>query len=254
MSDHLTKLGKLLHSHSLQQFKKYGLDRQFTTSQEVFERFVVGLLDGMIKVELLDRARPVLFSKMTEQEAVKHYGAGSDRQFKDWIFQSFRDAKIGGLFKWELIGDGIIGIMKLARSASGLINLYPMLARQSEVYVARHELLRRLLDIPGISDKKALVLLRDLHYQCSWGYPLEGLPMPIDTHIQVVMRRMGYVKGQKKNASNLEIQSAARVYFQIPIVVDLAIWDIGKRFCPKRGQVNCRECVASQYCERQGIA
>lgn len=258
MSENLLLLASLLEKYSEQKFDKWGLTRRLTTSEQVFERFVGGLLDGMVRVEILEKMSKLLFSTVSEVNALQRYDSlfshlqpdEAKKQFREWVFNAFRQSGIAGLFKWERAADGILEITLLAKQFGGLINLYPALLKlKGAPKIARHEVLQRILDIPGVRDKKALVLLRDLHFQCGWDYPLDDLPMPVDTHIQIVMRRMGYVKGKKKDCQ-LQIQSAARAYFRVPVIADLAIWDIGKQFCPKTGVTTCNTCIATEYCEK----
>jgi len=252
MSSNLQFLGKVLYHHGKKQFNKYGLNRKFTTSEDVFQRFVMGLLDGMVRTEILDRIKTQLFQFINEQRAVELYNTLPSEKFKEEVISIFHSIKMGGLFSWERMANGILEIVRLSKDSNGLINLYPMLMQQSNnsEKIARHKLLTSILSISGISNKKTLVLLRDLHYQCGWNYPIDDLPMPIDTHIRVVLKRMSYIKGVKESQTDLEIQSAARSYFKIPLIVDLAIWDIGKRFCPKNGEPKCKKgCPAFKYCK-----
>lgn len=241
----------MLYRYNLAQFDTYGLNDKFSTSEEVFERFVMGLLDGMVKTEILERVKLQLFQIIDEQRAMELCDKSPPEKFKEEVFHIFRSVRIGGLFPWKRMADGIFEIVKLAKEFAGLGNLYPQfLQRSRDSKVARHNLLTTILSIPGISTKKALVLVRDLHYQCGWDYPIADLPMPVDTHVRVVLKRMGYIKGIKVSQSDLEIQSAARSYFKIPLIVDLAVWNIGKRFCPKSGIPKCKDgCPAFEHCK-----
>lgn len=148
-----------------------------------------------------------------------------------------------------MIAEGVLAISRLSQKFN-LSRLYPDLLErcESDRKGARHELLSLLLSIQGISNKKALVLLRDLHFQCVWDYPLEDLPMPVDTHVLVVMKRMGFIQGVKRSTIELEVQSVARAYFSVPVIADLAIWEIGNKFCEK-GKPLCSPCFASPYCQ-----
>ena len=256
MKSNLVLLANLLHDHAVSFFDTCGLNKKYSSSDEVFQRFIFGVLDGMVKTSVLEKASSKLHSFFSQRNMVKthvifvqqHGKAEGNRKFRQWIVDKLKLCGIYGLFKWDVIAQGIMDVTMLAETYKDLLTLYPKLLEKNNgsKESAMLELLSILEGFSGVSSKKALVLVRDLHYQCDWDYPIEKLPLPIDTHVRVTMKRMGFCPTE----SDVVIETAARIFFKVPVLTDLALWNIGLKYCEKRTP-KCQDCVVSKYCEKR---
>ena len=91
------------------------------------------------------------------------------------------------------------------------------------------EIQRRLLEIPGISQKKSSMMTKMLVRD--WGLKVNDLHeinLPFDIHIRRVLLRLGLAEDD----TIPDIQAAGRqLHAEYPADYDDAIWLVGRRFC-----------------------
>jgi endonuclease III len=118
-----------------------------------------------------------------------------------------------------------------------------------------------LRQFPGIGPKKASMIARDFGSgSCQLICLIERLKrrgvnlkvthtyfteMPVDVHVRRVFKRLGF----SRYGSPQDFQNLARIiYPENPGLVDLFIWNLGRKVC-KRYKPKCQECPLNNICD-----
>jgi endonuclease III len=118
-----------------------------------------------------------------------------------------------------------------------------------------------LRQFPGIGPKKASMIARDFGAgSCQLICLIERLKgrgvnlkvthiyfteMPVDVHVRRVFKRLGFSRYRQPQ----DFQNLARIiYPENPGLVDLFIWNLGRKVC-KRDKPKCQECPLNNVCD-----
>lgn len=110
------------------------------------------------------------------------------------------------------------------------------------------EVVYKFLEFKGsgikIATMAANILARDFKIPFSDYYSIDISP---DTHVQRVMKRMGFVP---KDANNeMIIYKARELNPEFPGIIDYSCWEIGRNWC-KPGNPDCANCIVNDECKK----
>lgn len=155
-----------------------------------------------------------------------------------WVFASTSRGDIRGIF-------GILKLWKeLKDQGYGLRRLYEYFEDKYGPE-ALEMLISRLKEISGIGEVRALRFLREYAIKSGHRSLLRELPIPDQSHIKRVMKRLGLVESGKIG----EVRDFGRKFFEEPIIAATALEFIGEKYCRPRDPL-CMECPLKDHCER----